>query len=427
MEETIEVHGPTVVQGRLPVYGAKNSVLKLMAAALLAPGCSTITNVPEIQDVTVMAELLRRLGCDVHYDAAGRTVAIDVPEELGHQADYDLVRAMRASISVLGPLMARCRRAEVALPGGDAIGTRGLDMHRAGLESMGATLSIERGFLRASAPGGLVGATYRLGYPSVGATENLMTAATTARGVTVLENVAREPEIVDIGRMLQAMGARIDGLGTTTLTITGVSALHPVTHRTVADRIVAGTWAFAAAVTGGTAEIAGAEPEHMAVVLDKLRAAGCEITTGQGVLTVRGPERPRAINVSTLPYPGFPTDLQPFVVALNAVAEGSGIITENVFEARWGFTAELERLGARVHLDGHHARVDGVPARTLSGAPVEAMDIRAGAALVIAGMAAEGTTEVSGVEHIDRGYEHFVENLSAAGVAVQRRVSAGRG
>ncbi|RKQ36653.1 UDP-N-acetylglucosamine 1-carboxyvinyltransferase [Kocuria tytonis] len=425
MEEKIEVHGPTVVDGELPVYGAKNSVLKLMAAALLAPGRSTITNVPEIHDVTVMAELLRRLGCDVSYRAGEHVVSIDVPEQLGHQADYDLVRAMRASISVLGPLMARCHRAEVALPGGDAIGTRGLDMHRAGLEAMGAQLSIERGFLLASAPGGLRGATYRLGYPSVGATENLMTAATTAQGVTVLENVAREPEIVDIGSMLQAMGARIEGLGSTTITITGVPALHPVTHRTVPDRIVAGTWAFAAAVTGGRAEIIGAEPEHLGVVLEKLRAAGCDIDTSQGRFVVSGPARPRAINVSTLPYPGFPTDLQPFVVALNAVAEGSGIITENVFEARWGFTAELERLGARVRLDGHHARVDGVPARDLSGAPVEAMDIRAGAALVIAGMAADGVTEVSGVGHIDRGYEHFVEHLAGAGVAVQRRMARG--
>ncbi|MBD2764702.1 UDP-N-acetylglucosamine 1-carboxyvinyltransferase [Kocuria sp. cx-455] len=425
MEEKIEVHGPTKVSGVLPVSGAKNSVLKLMAAALLAAGESTITNVPEIQDVTIMAELLRRLGCTVRYDPAQQTVDIDVPEVLGHQADYDLVRAMRASISVLGPLVARCRRAEVALPGGDAIGSRGLDMHRAGLEAMGAELSIEKGFLRASVAGTLQGTSYYLDYPSVGATENLMMAAALADGTTVLENAAREPEIVDIGRMMQAMGAHIEGLGTSTITVEGARELHPVTHRTVPDRIVAGTWAFAAAVTGGRVEIQGAEPAHLTMVLEKLRAAGCTIDTSRGRFIVQGPQRPHAINVSTLPYPGFPTDLQPFVVALNAVAEGSGMVTENVFEARWGFTAELERLGARVRLDGHHARVDGLPAHQLSGAPVEAKDIRAGAALAIVGMAATGVTEVSGVEHIDRGYEHFVERLANAGAGVERRIVGG--
>ncbi|MEX5300815.1 UDP-N-acetylglucosamine 1-carboxyvinyltransferase [Kocuria sabuli] len=420
MEEKIVVHGPTAVEGTLRVSGAKNSVLKLMAAALLAEGESTITNVPEIQDVTIMAELLRRLGCAVAYDRVEQTVRIDVPAVLHHQADYDLVRAMRASISVLGPLVARCHVAEVALPGGDAIGSRGLDMHRAGLEAMGAVLQIERGYLVASVPQALRGTHFRLDYPSVGATENLMMAATLAEGTTVVENAAREPEIVDIGRMLQGMGARIEGLGTSTVTVVGVASLHPVEHRTVPDRIVAGTWAFAAAVTGGTVRIEGAEPAHLAVVLDKLRAAGCRVDTDDGRFVVAGPARPRAINVSTLPYPGFPTDLQPFVVALNAVAEGSGMVTENVFEARWGFTAELERLGASVRLDGHHALVAGTP--VLSGAPVEARDIRAGAALVIAGMAAAGTTDVHGVEHVDRGYEHFVEQLAAAGAAVERHL-----
>jgi UDP-N-acetylglucosamine 1-carboxyvinyltransferase len=420
MEEKIVVHGPTAVNGTLRVSGAKNSVLKLMAATLLAEGESTITNVPEIHDVTIMAELLRRLGCGVVYERAEKTVRIDVPAVLHHQADYDLVRAMRASISVLGPLVARCHVAEVALPGGDAIGSRGLDMHRAGLEAMGAVLQIERGYLVASVPRSLRGTHFRLDYPSVGATENLMMAGTLAEGTTVIDNAAREPEIVDIGRMLQAMGARIEGLGTSTVTVAGVASLRPVEHRTVPDRIVAGTWAFAAAVTGGTVEIEGAEPGHLTVVLDKLRSAGCRVDTDGGRFVVAGPRRPRAINVSTLPYPGFPTDLQPFVVALNAVAEGSGMVTENVFEARWGFTAALERLGASVRLDGHHALVAGMP--VLSGAPVEAMDIRAGAALVIAGMAAVGTTDVSGVQHVDRGYEHFVEQLGAAGAAVERHL-----
>lgn len=422
MEEKIVVHGPTAVNGTLPVYGAKNSVLKLMAATLLAEGRSRITNVPEIQDVTIMAELLRRLGCQVTYNRGERWVDIEVPASLHHQADYDLVRAMRASVSVLGPLIARCHAAEVALPGGDAIGTRGLDMHRAGLEAMGARFRTEAGYLKASVSDRLRGAEYHLSYPSVGATENLMTAAALAEGVTVLENVAREPEIVDICQMLVEMGAQIEGIGTSRLTITGVESLRPVEHRTVPDRIVAGTWAFAAAITGGRVFVQGAEAEHLSIVLDKLRGAGCEITLRQDGFEVQGPERPKAVNISTFPYPGFPTDLQPFAVAMNAVAEGSGMITENVFEARWGFTAELERLGAYVRLDGHHAWLDGM--EQLSGAPVEAKDIRAGAALVIAGMRAEGATEVIGIGHIDRGYEHFVENLTNAGATVERHLAA---
>lgn len=422
MEEKIVVHGPTAVNGTLPVYGAKNSVLKLMAATLLAVGKSRITNVPEIHDVTIMAELLRRLGCQVTYNKGERWVDIDVPQHLHHQADYDLVRAMRASVSVLGPLVARCHAAEVALPGGDAIGTRGLDMHRTGLEAMGAAFRTEAGYLRATVEDRLRGTEYQLSYPSVGATENLMTAATLAEGTTVLENVAREPEIVDICHMLVEMGARIEGIGTERLTITGVSQLRPVEHRTVPDRIVAGTWAFAAAVTGGTVYVKGAQAQHLALVLDKLRAAGCEISEGEDGFTVKGPQRPKAVNISTFPYPGFPTDLQPFAVAMNAVAEGSGMITENVFEARWGFTAELERLGAYVRLDGHHAWLDGVP--ELSGAPVEAKDIRAGAALVIASMRAQGATEVHGIGHIDRGYENFVENLTNAGAAVERHLAS---
>ena len=419
MEDLISVTGPSILNGTVRVPGAKNSVLKLMAATLLAEGESTITNVPNIQDVWIMAELLRRLGCAVEYDVDAASVRIDVPAVPGHQADYDLVRAMRASISVLGPLVARCRQADVALPGGDAIGSRGLDMHRTGLELMGASISIDHGYLIASVPDGLRGARYILDFPSVGATENLMMAATLASGRTVLDNAAREPEITDIAEMLISMGAKISGVGTNTLVIDGVERLQPVTHRVVPDRIVAGTWAFAAAITGGTITIQDADASALTVVLDKLVQAGCAITVGPDGFTVKGPERPEPINVSTLPYPGFPTDLQPFVVALNAVSGGSGMVTENVFEARWGFTSELARLGAVVRLDGHHALVQGIP--RLSGAPVVANDIRAGAALVIAGLAAEGTTEVRGVDHIDRGYERFMENLRALGARAVRR------
>ncbi|UWX96203.1 UDP-N-acetylglucosamine 1-carboxyvinyltransferase [Arthrobacter zhaoxinii] len=419
MEDVIVVTGPSTLRGTVTVPGAKNSVLKLMAATLLAQGRSVITNVPNIQDVWIMAELLRRLGCTVDYDVDAGSVAVDVPQELGHQADYDLVRAMRASISVLGPLVARCRRAEVALPGGDAIGSRGLDMHRAGLELMGAEIGIDHGYLVASVPEGLHGAEHILDFPSVGATENLMMAATLASGRTVIDNAAREPEITDIARMLNGMGAKISGVGTNTLVIDGVQELHPVEHRVVPDRIVAGTWAFAAAITGGEIEVRHADASALAVVLDKLVQAGCEVITGEDGFTVKGPDRPEPINVSTLPYPGFPTDLQPFVVALNAVSTGSGMVTENVFEARWGFTSELARLGAVVRLDGHHALIQGV--QLLSGAPVVANDIRAGAALVIAGLAADGTTEVRGVDHIDRGYERFMENLRGLGAGVVRR------
>ncbi|WP_146361531.1 UDP-N-acetylglucosamine 1-carboxyvinyltransferase [Arthrobacter yangruifuii] len=419
MEDVIVVTGPSTLRGTVTVPGAKNSVLKLMAATLLAQGRSVITNVPNIQDVWIMAELLRRLGCTVDYDVDAGSVAVDVPQELGHQADYDLVRAMRASISVLGPLVARCRRAEVALPGGDAIGSRGLDMHRAGLELMGAEIGIDHGYLVASVPEGLHGAEHILDFPSVGATENLMMAATLARGRTVIDNAAREPEITDIARMLNGMGAKISGVGTNTLVIDGVRELSPVGHRVVPDRIVAGTWAFAAAITGGEIEVRNADASALTVVLDKLVQSGCRVSTEDNGFTVKGPARPEPINVSTLPYPGFPTDLQPFVVALNAVSTGSGMVTENVFEARWGFTSELARLGAVVRLDGHHALIQGVP--RLSGAPVVANDIRAGAALVIAGLAAEGTTEVRGVEHIDRGYERFMENLRGLGAGVVRR------
>jgi UDP-N-acetylglucosamine 1-carboxyvinyltransferase len=419
MEDVIVVTGPTRLSGQVDVAGAKNSVLKLMAAVLLAEGRSTITNVPNIQDVWIMAELLRRLGCGVEYDVERAAVHIDVPSAPAHQADYDLVRAMRASISVLGPLVARCRQAEVALPGGDAIGSRGLDMHRSGLELMGAEIAIDHGYLVAKAPDGLKAAHHRLSFPSVGATENLMMAATLAEGVTTIDNAAREPEISDIAQLLVSMGASIEGIGSPTLVITGVERLHPVTHRTVPDRIVAGTWAFAAAVTGGRVDIRHADPTHLAVVLDKLEQAGCTVERRPDGFVVEGSGRPSPINVSTLPYPGFPTDLQPFVVALNAVADGNGMVTENVFEARWGFTNELARLGAIVRLDGHHALIKGVP--QLSGAPVEANDIRAGAALVIAGLVADGTTEVRGVDHIDRGYENFDAKLRALGAVVERR------
>ena len=416
--DVIRVTGGVRLEGEVVVPGAKNSALKLMAAALLAPGETTLHDVPDILDVAIMAELLRRLGCRVDHSAAGRHVTIDVPEQVGHRADYELVRAMRASISVLGPLLARVGEADVALPGGDAIGSRGLDLHAEGLRHLGAEVEVEHGYLLARAPGGLTGAPVTLAFPSVGATENLLMASVLARGTTVLENVAREPEIVDLTRMLTAMGARIEGEGSSQLVVHGVPRLQPVEHRVVPDRIVAGTWAYAAAVTGGDVHVRGGRPEHLAMVVEKLVAAGATVTpTGSG-MRVQGPARPTAVDIATLPYPGFPTDLQPFALVLGAVAEGSAVITENLFESRFRFVPEIARLGADVRVEGHHVLVRGQ--RGLSGAPVQASDIRAGAALVVAGLVADGTTEVSGVQHIDRGYDGFVPQLQALGADVER-------
>ena len=407
--------GGSRLVGEVRVTGAKNSVLKLMAAALLARGTTTLTEVPDILDVEIMAELLRRLGCEVTHDQAAARVEISVPETLEHRADYDLVRRMRASICVLGPLLARCGQVDVALPGGDNIGSRGLDMHIDGLERMGASVTNEHGYLIATAPS-LSGANIWLEFPSVGATETIVMAAVLADGVTVIDNVAREPEIVDICLMLTEMGARIDGIGSPTLTITGVKCLNPVTHRTVSDRIVAGTWAVAAVITGGDITVRNANPEHLRIALDKLMTAGAEVTDTDDGFRVVMRERPKAVDIVTLPYPGFPTDLQPQFIALNSIAEGAALVTENLFEARFRFVQELARLGADVRTDGHHALVRGVD--RLSGAPVESTDIRAGAGLVLAGLVAEGVTTVYGASHIDRGYAGFVDQLMALGAQV---------
>jgi UDP-N-acetylglucosamine 1-carboxyvinyltransferase len=386
-----------------------------MAATLLAPGTSILTNVPDIEDVTIMAELLRRLGCAV--DQSGDRVSITVPENPDHRADYDLVRKMRASICVLGPLIARCGAADVAVPGGDNIGSRGLDMHVEGLRKLGAEVHNEHGYLLAEAKQ-LRGAHIMLEFPSVGATETLLMAAVTAQGVSVLENVAREPEIVDICLMLADMGAQIDGIGTSTLTVQGVPELHPVEHRVVSDRIVAGTWAVAAVMTQGCITVSGVAPGHLEVPLDKLSAAGAKVTLGEQEFTVSMSGRPAAVDIVTLPYPGFPTDLQPQFIAMNAIASGAALVTENLFEARFRFVQELARLGADVRTDGHHALIRGKT--ELSGAPVEATDIRAGAGLVLAGLVAQGETTVYGVSHIDRGYAGFVNVLKSLGAEISR-------
>jgi UDP-N-acetylglucosamine 1-carboxyvinyltransferase len=414
--ERFRVEGVSRLSGDAYVTGAKNSALKLMAAALLAEGTTVLEEVPLILDVEIMSELLRRLGCDVQGEE--RTLRINVPARPGQEADYDLVRRMRASIAVLGPLLARCGEVRVALPGGDNIGHRGLDMHVVGLERLGATVENDHGFLVARAPHGLSGATIWLDFPSVGATENLLMAAVLAGGTTVIDNAAREPEIVDLAALLVEMGAKIDGVGSSTIEIQGVDALSPVTHTTVPDRIVAGTYAIAAAMTQGDVRIRGARPHHLEIVLDKLTSVGATVDGTDDGFRVVMTSRPRAVDVVTLPYPGFPTDLQPHWIALAAVSEGAAMITENVYDSRFTFIHELVRLGADVRTDGHHAVVRGRPA--LSGAPVRAPDIRAGAGLVVAGLVADGVTTVTDVHHVDRGYEDLPAVLSELGANVVR-------
>jgi UDP-N-acetylglucosamine 1-carboxyvinyltransferase len=413
-----QITGGNRLVGEVTVSGAKNSALKLMAAALLAVGKNTITNVPDIADVHIMEELLTRLGCKTNYDPKAQVVTIDVPEVPGHRADYDLVRKMRASINVLGPLIARVGEVEVALPGGDAIGSRGIDFHIKGLTDLGAKARSEHGFVIATAPDGLTGAEIELDFPSVGATENLMTAAVLAKGVTTIDNAAREPDVVDLGEFLIAMGAKISGLGSPKITITGVDKLSPATHATLCDRIVAGTWAFAAVMTQGDITVHGGRIEHLEVPLDKIVEAGAVVTSTKDGFRVKMDKRPIAVDVATLPYPGFPTDLQPFVITMNAIAEGTSMVTENVFEGRFMFVNELQRLGADIHVDGHHAAITGVS--QLSGAPVAATDIRAGAGLVLAGLVSDGVTTVEDAFHIDRGYPGFAESLRALGAKVER-------
>ncbi|MDZ7578490.1 MAG: UDP-N-acetylglucosamine 1-carboxyvinyltransferase [Candidatus Nanopelagicales bacterium] len=416
--DVFRIIGGARLNGEVRVAGAKNSVLKLMALSLLAEGRSVISDVPDILDVQVMSELLGRLGCCVNWDRPGGRLEIDVPAELEQRADYDLVRQMRASVSVLGPLVARLGVADIALPGGDEIGSRGLDMHMAGLERMGAKVTSEHGYLLASAPTRLEGAMIWLDFPSVGATETLLMASATASGTTVIDNAAREPEVADIAHALVEMGAVIDGIGTSTLEVHGVDGLTPVSHRTVPDRIVAGTWAVAAAITSGDITVRNARPEHMGIVLDKLTSTGGEVSvTGDGIRVVME-NRPKAVDIVTLPYPGFPTDLQPQFIALNSMADGMAMVTENLFESRFKFVNELVRLGADVRIEGHHALVRGHEA--LSGAPVEATDIRAGASLVLAGLVAQGETVVHHVHHIDRGYASFVPDLVSLGARIER-------
>jgi UDP-N-acetylglucosamine 1-carboxyvinyltransferase len=411
----IIVNGGRPLSGDVRVGGAKNSALKLMAAALLAPGTTTLRNVPAIADVDVMQELLEGLGA--HVVRSDHALTIDAASLSSHEAPYEMVARMRASTSVLGSLVARLGCARVALPGGCNIGSRKIDMHIGGLRALGVRIEVEHGYVEADATGGMKGARVALDFPSVGATENLLMAGALADGETVIDNAAREPEIGDLVAFLNAMGARIDGACTSTITIQGVSSLRSVDHAVVGDRIEAGTFVIAGALDDGPVTVHGFNPEHLDIVLAKLVAAGVEVERHTDGVTVRRAGRPKPVDIATLPYPGFPTDMQAQFMTLMAVADGNSVVTENVFENRFMFADELSRMGADIRIEGHHALVRGVP--QLSGAPVRCTDLRGGAALVLAGLMADGTTTVADIAHIHRGYEDFVEKLASLGADIR--------
>jgi UDP-N-acetylglucosamine 1-carboxyvinyltransferase len=413
---TILIEGGSRLSGTVTTLGAKNAVLKEIVSTLLAPGRHHLTNVPSILDVELMCQVLEHTGCRV--EQGDHELWIVVPDEPRPEAPIELVRQMRASIVVLGPLLARCGEARVALPGGDQLGARPIEWHMEGLEQMGASFDLVHGELIARVDGRLKGTEIELPFPSVGATENLLLASVLAYGETVIVNAAREPEIEDLIAQLNSMGASIEGAGTSLLTVEGVDHLDPAEHRVIPDRLEAGTYAVAGAITGGDVTVTGCNPDHLRMELTKLEAAGCEVERGEGWLRIRGPERPVAVDFATLPYPGFHTDMQPQMVAFLSVATGTSVITENLYDARYRYVGELHRMGADITIEAQHAVIRGV--ERLSGCPVEAPDIRAGAALVLAGLVADGTTEVDDPSHIDRGYEDFVGRLAGMGASIQR-------
>jgi len=420
-DAAIVVRRSAPLRGEVRIAGAKNSVLKLMAAAVLVEGTTDLHGAPAIGDVDTMAELLTALGLTVER-APGR-MRIHRPAIVRSDPPGALVERIRASIVLLGPLLATCGRASVRLPGGDDFGGRPIDLHLRGLESLGARITLGEDALEATAPAGLHGAEIALDFPSVGATENILLAAVGAAGTTVIDNAAREPEIGDLCRFLVAMGARIDGIDTSTLRITGVplERLRPACHTVVPDRLEAATYAAAAAVTGGDVVLRNARADHMALLLEKFAAMGVgvdELGAGAG-LRIVGPPRLRAVDVATLPYPGIATDYKPLLITLLAVADGVGIVTENLYAGRFRYVEELLRLGADIRTDEHHAVVRGVP--LLAGTHVRSHDIRAGACLVVAGLAAQGTTVVHDCHHIDRGYEDLTGKLASLGADVTRR------
>ena len=413
---TIRVVGGVPLHGEVAVLGAKNAVLKHMVAAMLAAGDHVLENVPAIADVAIMGEVLAHAGATCIRN--GTALHINVPDVPNPEAPLELVRKMRASILILGALLSRCGEARVALPGGDDFGSRPIDMHLAGLEDMGATFELSHGILEARAPDGLFGTDIYLEFPSVGATENLLLAAAMAQGTTTISNAAREPELADLAGYLNKMGAKVEGAGTSTISIRGVGSLEAATHRVVPDRLEAGTYALAGAISGGRVRILDCVPDHLRMELRKMESAGCTVATGNDWIEIEGPDRPVAVDFATLPYPGFHTDMHPQMVAFLALAEGTSIITENVYAARFRYVGELNRMGADIYTDGQHVVVRGT--ERLSGCEVDGCDIRAAAALVLAGLVADGETSVVDADHIDRGYAGFVPKLAALGARIER-------
>jgi UDP-N-acetylglucosamine 1-carboxyvinyltransferase len=405
------------LEGTVQLFGAtKNSGLKHMAAALLAPGVTTLRNMPPVRDLDVMMELLRVTGAQVEV-VDGDIVRVDASAKLTPEAPYELVSRMRASFNVLGPLLARCGEARVALPGGDNIGSRKVDMHLRGLEAMGAEVSVRHGYVNARTEL-LHGARHVLEFPSVGATENLLCAGVLAKGTTVIENAAREPEVTDLAAFLTRMGAHVLGAGTSTIEVEGVESLRPVDCEIMCDRIEAGTLLMACGIAGGEIELVGVRPDYVEMVVMKLCEMGMRVSPTSDGLWARAPKRLTAVDIATLPHPGFATDFMPLAVALMTTAEGSAIVTENVYDGRFQFVDELSRMGADVRTEGRHAIVRGVD--RLSGAPVRASDVRAGAALVLAGLVADGETVVHDGEHIERGYSDLAAHLRTLGADVEK-------
>ena len=417
--DIIRVEGGHAIEGSVCVSGAKNSALKLMAATLLAPGKTTLTNVPNISDVHVMGKVLKRMGATIEV-VDEHSLVIDTSSVDSWEAPYELVAKMRASTAVMGPLLGRFGRAKIAMPGGCNLGARKIDMHILGLEALGVEFDTDHGYIYADASKGLTGTSVTLEFASVGATENLIMAAVKAKGETVIDNAAREPEIVDLANMLNKMGAKITGAGTPVVAIEGVDELHPVEHRVVGDRIEAGTFLVAGAIMASEqgVEVTGFNPVHLGMVLRKMELMGIRTERTENGMKVYRADRIAPVDIQTLPFPGFPTDMQAQVMVLSALADGTSIITENIFENRFMFASELSRMGANIRVEDHHALIHGVDG--FSGAQVVSPDLRGGAALVIAGLIAEGVTEVSAIHHIYRGYERFVEKLTALGACVER-------